>query len=156
VVAATLYRLPLSSPTTPKHVAQIKRSCGIWYVRQTVRVRWGLCGGNLWTTLGRSRTVKVPEPNCSGGCLVWIWRDLVKLRRVHLEDCFPVSRVPNIDRVPMRLSIERDFCAAGWATFVDILKRALVAEGGRWVKQANKPPQTPSRERFQMQRGRGV
>jgi hypothetical protein len=47
---------------------------------------------------------RVPDPHPSGGCLVWIRRDLVREKRVRPEYCFPISRTQKIDHTTKRLS----------------------------------------------------
>jgi hypothetical protein len=46
--------------------------------------------GQLWAVPKPAARVRTAGPK--GGCLIWIRKDLVKERRIHPEDCYPVSR----------------------------------------------------------------
>jgi hypothetical protein len=73
---------------------------------------------------------------------------------IHLEDCYLVSKSQQIDTVPTRLSFEKDIWGGGdHAMFVEALKKIPMAEGGRWVWQADKPSRAPNQGRFQPNRG---
>jgi hypothetical protein len=64
---------------------------------------------------------------------VWIRGDLVREVRIRPKDCFPVRGIQRVDKVVTKLSFTRDILAGGGATYADILKRAPMVEGGRWV-----------------------
>jgi hypothetical protein len=66
--------------------------------------------------------------------------NLVQSRRIHPEDCLQVSRDQRVEGIPHKLSFSRDILVQAKATYADILKRSALAEGGRWVWQANMPP----------------
>jgi hypothetical protein len=111
--------------------------------------------GQLWA-VPKPDKVRVPEPNREWGCLVWIRKDLVRKKKIRVEDCFPVNRAQRIEGSSTRVSFSRDILVQGKATYADILRRSSMAEGGRWVWQADKPPRAPARGGFATQRGRGA
>jgi hypothetical protein len=58
-------------------------------------------------------TPRVHDPHSKGGCLVWIWKELVRKKRVQPKDCFPVGRNLRFDHPPTRLSWSCDICFGG-------------------------------------------
>jgi hypothetical protein len=88
--------------------------------------------GQLWVIPG-SEKVRVPNPNRDRGGLVWVRKDLVREKKVGIEDCFPVRKGERFAGVPTQLSFSKDIWGKGKKTsYVDILKR-FMEEGGRWV-----------------------
>jgi hypothetical protein len=75
---------------------------------------------------------------------MWIRKDLVREGRVHPDDCHPVSQFQKVALNLKTLSFSRDICGGGGGagvreTFMDVLKKAPMAEGGRWVRKPDKP-----------------
>jgi hypothetical protein len=48
--------------------------------------------GQLWAIPDLERA-RVMGPWSHGGCLVWIRNDLLRERKIHLEDYYPLSRL---------------------------------------------------------------
>jgi hypothetical protein len=94
--------------------------------------------GQLWA-IPNSEAARVPHPGY-GSMLVWIRKDLVRERRIRLEDCFPVSRSHRIDKPPTRLYWAMDIWSGGSGkeTYAEILKKTM-EEGGRWVWHPDRP-----------------
>jgi hypothetical protein len=111
--------------------------------------------GQLWAVL-KLDLPRVPQAPRHGGCLVWIRWDLLREKRVQPEDCYLVARGQRIEGIPVRLSFSREILAHGKATYADVLHRSSMAEGGRWVWQADKSSRPSSRGGFARQRGRGA
>jgi hypothetical protein len=111
--------------------------------------------GQLWA-VPKPDPPRVPQAPPHGGCLVWIRRDLLREKQVRPEECFPVAHGQRIEGILVRLSFARDILARGKATYADVLKQSSMAEGGRWIWQADKPPWVPNQGGFVGQRGRGA
>jgi hypothetical protein len=92
--------------------------------------------GQLWAVPKPDR-VRVPAACGDRGSLFWVRKELLRVKRIHLEDCYPVSRGQRIEGIPRKLSFSRDILAQGKAMYVDILKRSVMAKGGGWVWQAD-------------------
>jgi hypothetical protein len=86
--------------------------------------------GQLWV-IPKSEP-RVPPPRSHGESLFWIRRDLVREKRVRLEDCYLVSRSQRVGKVSMTLSFARDIWSGG-KTYKEALNSIPMAEGGRWV-----------------------
>jgi hypothetical protein len=56
---------------------------------------------------------RVPPPHSHGGSLLWIHSDLVREKRVRLEDGYPVIRSQRVGKVLMTLSFVRDIWSGG-------------------------------------------
>jgi hypothetical protein len=67
--------------------------------------------GQLWFIPKPDRE-KAPDPHHGGGCLVWIWHDLARDKRVCPEDCHPVGQFDRLDQTP-RPSASREICVKG-------------------------------------------
>jgi hypothetical protein len=61
---------------------------------------------------------------------VWIQWDLLREKRVHPEDCYPVARGQRIEGIPVHLSFSREILANGKVTYVDMLKISSMVKGG--------------------------
>jgi hypothetical protein len=99
---------------------------------------------------------RVHRPEHGSECLFWVRKELVKDQRIRPEDCYPVGRGQRFSEVPVTLSWSRDIWPGGREkpTYVEVLRRVPMADGGRWVWQADRPPRAPVRGR--PQRGRGA
>jgi hypothetical protein len=98
--------------------------------------------GQLWAIPDSPR----PRVSHGGGHLVWIRSDLVRERKIRPEDCHPVSRFQKFDKQPKTLSFARDIWGGSGKkqTFVEAVKKKVaMAEGGRWVWQADRPGRVP-------------
>jgi hypothetical protein len=115
--------------------------------------------GQLWFVPNSSpnpQRARVSTSGKGGGQLFWIRKELVSQRRIRLEDCLPVGRSDRFDAELRRLSFAKDIWAGGdKATFVEALKKAPMADGGRWVWQPDRPPRAAGRPQLNSQRGRG-
>jgi hypothetical protein len=67
-----------------------------------------------------------------------------------------VSHDQRVEGIPRKLSFSRDILAQGKATYADILKRLTMAEGGRWVWHADRPPLQRGTPFAQRGRGAGI
>jgi hypothetical protein len=113
--------------------------------------------GQLWAIPVEDKA-RVPNPAGGVRHLIWIRKDLVRDRRIRPKDCFPAGRNKKIFSPPKRLSFAKDIWARGdRATYAEALGNIPMAEGGRWVWQADKPkpPAKPVRGRPPIPRGRG-
>jgi hypothetical protein len=85
--------------------------------------------GQLWA-IPKSKP-RVPTPHLHGGRLIWKRRDLVRERRVHPEDCFPMSRSQRDGKVSTTLSFMKDMWAGGErATYKEVFNSIPMTEGG--------------------------
>jgi hypothetical protein len=111
--------------------------------------------GQLWA-VPKPLVPRVLDSPPHGGRLVWIRKDLVREKKVRPEDCFPVGRNQRIVHPVTKLSFSRDICRNGeYPSYVEVLKRLPMAEGGHWVWQLNKPQQASPRGGGRAQQGRG-
>jgi hypothetical protein len=86
----------------------------------------GSCKGNLCPL--------PPSSGEKGDQLFWIRKDLVRQRQIRPKDCYPVGRSDRFDEHSKSLSWVKDIWAGGdRATFVEALKKAPMADGGRSV-----------------------
>jgi hypothetical protein len=88
--------------------------------------------GQLWAIPDLERA-RVTGPWSHGGCLVWIRNDVLRERKIHLEDCYPLSRLQKFDLMSRTLSFSWDISSGSGvrATLAEIVKRKSMAEGGR-------------------------
>jgi hypothetical protein len=95
----------------------------------------------LWSVPQPPEKARVLNQEINGGHLVWVRRDLVRSREIKPEDCFLVGRHERIVDKPTILSFSRDIWAQGGSrlTFVEALKQSVMAEGGRWIWQPERP-----------------
>jgi hypothetical protein len=110
----------------------------------------------LWS-IPTSERPRVPD-GCGGRCLVWIRRDLVEAWTIHLDDCFLVSRFQRFDKPPRKLNFTRDIWAKAnnRESYVEVLKRRTMADGGRWIWQPDPPRAQGRPQQAQAPRGRGA
>jgi hypothetical protein len=54
---------------------------------------------HIWAVL-KSNKVTVPGQGIGCGCLVWVRKDLVQLKRIRPEDCHQVSCDQRVEGIP--------------------------------------------------------
>ena len=110
--------------------------------------------GQLWAVPSPPR--RHPPRVSPEGLLFWVRKDLVRERRITIQECFPVRKSDRLDSKPIQLSFSRDIWGGPNCkdTYADVVKkRKMAEERGRWVWQPD-PPQRPVRQLRQDPPGR--
>ncbi|KAG2615576.1 hypothetical protein PVAP13_3NG051190 [Panicum virgatum] len=110
--------------------------------------------GQLWAVPSSPR--RHPPRVSPEGLLFWVRKDLVRERRITIQECFPVRKSDRLDSKPLQLSFSRDIWGGPICkdTYADVVKkRKMAEERDRWVWQPD-PPQRPVRQLRQDPPGR--
>ncbi|PUZ51154.1 hypothetical protein GQ55_6G154900 [Panicum hallii var. hallii] len=68
--------------------------------------------GQLWAIPSSFPRRLQPSVPGSDGFLAWVRKDLVRERRITLEECYPVRNSDRIAGKPTRISFSRDICGS--------------------------------------------
>ena len=110
--------------------------------------------GQLWAVPSSSR--RHPPRVSPEGLLVWVRKDLVRERRITIQECYPVRKSDRLDSKPLQLSSLRDIWGGPGRkdSYADMVKKKKMAEErGIWVWQPD-PSQRPTRQLHQDPPGR--